>query len=30
LPIACLYGARDAERRRAQRIRRLHNLPIHA
>ena len=30
LPVARLFVARDAERRRAQRIRRLHNLPIHA
>jgi hypothetical protein len=30
LPIACLFAARDAERGRARRIRRLHNLPIHA
>jgi hypothetical protein len=30
LPVARLFDARDAERRRARRIRRLHNLPIHA
>ena len=30
LPVARLFAARDAERRRARRIRRLHNLPIHA
>lgn len=30
LPIACLLVARDAERRRARRIRRLHPLSIHA
>lgn len=30
LPIARLLVARDGERRRARRIRRLHGLPIHA
>ena len=30
LPIARLFAARDGERRRARRIRRLHGLPIHA
>jgi hypothetical protein len=30
LPIARLFVARDDERRRARRIRHLHNLPIHA
>lgn len=30
LPIARLLVARDAERRRARRIRRLHNMSIHA
>jgi hypothetical protein len=30
LPVARFFAARDAERRRARRIRRLHHLPIHA
>lgn len=30
LPVARLFAARDAERRRARRIRLLNNLPIHA
>lgn len=30
LPVARLFSARDAERRRAQRIRRIYNLSIHA
>jgi hypothetical protein len=30
LPIARLFAARERERRRARRIRRLHGLPIHA
>ena len=30
LPIARLFAAREAERRRAQRIRRLHTMRIHA
>lgn len=30
LPVARLFVAREDERRRARRIRRLHNLPIHA
>lgn len=30
LPVSCLFDARDAERHRARRIRRLHGLPIHA
>ena len=30
LPIARLFSAKDDERRRAQRLRRLHGLPLHA
>jgi len=30
LPIACLFAAREAERRRARRIRRRHSVWIHA
>lgn len=30
LPIARLFAARDGEKRRARRLRRLHGLPIHA
>ncbi len=30
LPIARLFAARDGERRKARRIRRMHGLPIHA